>query len=129
MPISLTNIGVTEPHIEQKERVPTSVVNVAIASCPDTQRKPVKGAATKVANGAPWCLRHLEQWQFTIMENGPSTSYRTAPHKHCPLLLMFPHFGSAASALRRAASNSSPGFHTGIASACAMSHAEYKPTW
>ena len=32
------------------------------------------GAATQVANGVPWCLRHIEQWQCSRSTNGPSIS-------------------------------------------------------
>jgi hypothetical protein len=47
MPRSSSNIGVTDPQVLQKERVPPdSTVNLDTASCPEIQRKPASGALT-----------------------------------------------------------------------------------
>src|SRR6185503_2220916 len=75
MPASGNSIGATEPQLRQCERTPcVDDVYSATESSPRSQRKPKCEAATNVANGAPCCLRHIEQWQCIIAVNGPSSS-------------------------------------------------------
>jgi hypothetical protein len=70
----LIKVGVTEPQWRQKQRWPfAEEAKQSIWSSPLNHLKPINGAPTKVANAAPWCLRHIEQWQWTIMLNGPLT--------------------------------------------------------
>src|SRR6185312_3427900 len=62
LPTSFITIGVIEPQTRQNPGVPPDGdTYFAIESSPDTHRKPASGALTKVANAAPWRLRHIEQ--------------------------------------------------------------------
>ena len=67
MPSSGRTVGATEPQVRQKGRSPFSDERyTATASSPASQRKLPVPPIRKVANIAPWCLRHMEQWQCTM---------------------------------------------------------------
>src|SRR5271155_4726744 len=66
-------IGTVDPQTLQLLRTPCGEDwYLNRASSPRTQRKPSSGADTYVANAAPWCLRHIEQWQLIIELKGSS---------------------------------------------------------
>jgi hypothetical protein len=73
--MSANSAGATEPHVRQYERDPCSDErNLATASSPASQWNEASGVNAYVANGAPWCLRHIEQWQCIIIVSGASIS-------------------------------------------------------
>src|SRR5262249_16245628 len=67
--------GATDPHVPQKRRMAFADDGYALTACsPLIHRKPEAAVHAKVANGAPWCLRHIEQWQCMRFWSGPSIS-------------------------------------------------------
>ena len=44
------------------------------------------GTRAIVANEAPWCLRHIEQWQWA-MSRTSSTAKRTVPQRQLPSVI------------------------------------------
>src|SRR5437016_8897898 len=57
-------------------------------STPRSQRNLLGCTARAVENAAPWCLRHIEQWQCPMNSKGASASKATSPHRQLPRTVM-----------------------------------------
>src|SRR5438034_753776 len=57
-------------------------------STPRSQRNLLGCTARAVENAAPWCLRHIEQWQCPMNWKGASASKATSPHRQLPRTVM-----------------------------------------
>src|SRR2546425_10173377 len=57
-------------------------------SAPRSQRNRLGCTARALENVAPWCLRHIEQWQCPMNSKGASASKATSPHRQVPRTVM-----------------------------------------
>ena len=80
--------GTPEPQMQQKLRqIPGEDSYRVIVSSPRIQPKARALPCANVPNGAPWILRHIEQWQWLITATGPSSRRATRPHRQPPLIM------------------------------------------
>lgn len=85
--------GSGEPHSRQNDVEKLRAKgksNRATCSCPESQRKACGKTYAFAANALPVARRHREQWHFTNLMNGRSTSNSTNPQRHPPRTDMSP---------------------------------------